>query len=279
MSVTLPSGPLVSPSWLVRHFADVAVADVRWYLDGRSARAAYDQGHLPGAIFVDVEHDVSTHGPATSGRHPWPTPDEFAAAMSRLGIGDDTIVIAYDDSGGVTAGRLVWMLRAIGHPAALLDGGIAAWPGPLSTEPTRRPAAPFTPVPWPADRLADADQTSRCAAAASGAVLDARAGDRFAGENEPIDPRAGHIPGAANVPARSVLDANGRFLTPEQLRRRFDEAGVDGARDVTVYCGSGVSACIVLLALEVAGFGDGRLYPPSWSGWSADPDRPVATGH
>ena len=198
--------------------------------------------------------------------------------MSRLGIGDDSVVVAYDDSGGVTAGRLVWMLRAIGRPAALLDGGLAAWTGPLSHESESRPPASFSPTRWPAARLVDADQAAASAAGPTGVVLDARSSERFAGENEVIDPRAGHIPGAANLPSRAVLDDTGRLLSAGELRRRFTETGIDDAADVTVYCGSGVSACIVLLALEVAGVGDAKLYPPSWSGWSADVERPAATG-
>ena len=145
-------GPLVDAEWLAAHLADVAVCDVRWYLDGRSGRAAYDAGHLPGAVFVDLDRDLAGPPGGTAGRHPLPDPVSFAAAMGRLGIGDTTIVVAYDDTGGSTASRLVWMLRVLGRRAALLDGGMAGWSGPLSTDPAAPASATFTPMDWPADR-------------------------------------------------------------------------------------------------------------------------------
>ena len=200
--------------------------------------------------------------------------------MGRLGIGDDDVVVAYDDSGGGTAGRLVWMLRSTGHHAALLDGGLAAWPGPVETGPPgARPAASFTARPWPADALAGADEVAALATSSSAAVLDARAADRYRGDTEPVDPRAGHVPGAANAPWTGNLDpATGRFLAPEALRSRFEALGVRPGEPVVAYCGSGVSACANLVALERAGITGARLYVASWSGWSADPDRPAATG-
>ena len=251
----------------------VVLADVRAYLDGRSGRAAYARGHLPGAVFVDLEHDLASPPSAAEGRHPLPDPAAFADRMGELGVGDGDIVIAYDDAGGVMAARLVWMLRALGEEAALLDGGIGAYDGELETAVPRRPRASFTVRPWPADRLADlADATS-----ASFVVLDARQPERFRGETEPIDPRAGHIPGARNVSCRENVDATGRFLPADVLRERFAAAGVTDGAAVVSYCGSGVTACHNLLALERAGFAPGRLYPGSWSQYSAT-DRPAATG-
>ncbi len=258
----------------------VVFADVRWYLDGRDGRAAYERGHLPGAVFVDLDHDLSDHDqPATAGRHPMPRAEAFAAAMSRLGIGDTDTIIAYDDSGGGSAGRLVIMLRWLGVNAALLDGGIAAWPGALETgSGVRRPPAAFAPRPWPADRFADADEVAALAAGGEAVVLDARAAERFRGESEPVDPRPGHIPGARSAPWQDNLGPAGTFADPATLRARFTEVGLTGSEEVVCYCGSGVSACALLLALEHAGITRTRLYAPSWSGWAADPARPAATG-
>ena len=269
---------LVDADWLAEHGAGVVVADVRWYLDGRDGRAAYEAGHIPGAVFVDLDADLSSPGDATEGRHPLPAPDEFAAAMARLGIASDDVVVAYDDSGGGTAGRLVWMLRVTGHDAALLDGGLRAWPHRLETGPgaDRSPAA-FEARPWPPEALATADEAA--AAATTGTALDARSHARFRGDSETIDRRAGHIPGARSAPWGGNLDATtGRFLAPEALRARFHALGVRPGEPVVAYCGSGVSACANLVALERAGFTGARLYVASWSGWSSDPERPAATG-
>jgi thiosulfate/3-mercaptopyruvate sulfurtransferase len=266
--------PVVDAAWLSEHRDEVVVADVRWYLDGRPGRAAYDGGHVPGAVFVDLDEWLAAHGVPDAGRHPLPEPEHFARGMAQLGIGDDDVVIAYDDAGGVMAARLVWMLRATGHAAALLDGGLGAWPGPLETDAPSRPEARFTPVPWPAERLASIDD----AADRRNVVLDARQRERYRGDEEPIDPRAGHIPGARSLPARENLDAGGRFLPVEQLRERLTEAGAREGADVVSYCGSGVTACHTLLAMEHAGLGAGRLFPGSWSQWSSDRARPAATG-
>jgi thiosulfate/3-mercaptopyruvate sulfurtransferase len=256
------------------------VADVRWYLDGRSGRAAYEAGHLPGAVFVDLDRDLADHSQAAvAGRHPLPTPEVFAAAMSRCGIGDDTPVIAYDDSGGATAGRLVFMLRVLGHDAALLDGGLAAWSGDVETGPGRMPPAlAFTPKTWPAERFASAEEVAALARSGRGAVLDARGADRFRGETEPVDPRAGHVPGARNAPWAENLDPSGRYRDPDALGEHYAAFGARPGADVICYCGSGVSACADLLGLERAGVEGARLYVASWSGWSSDPTRPVATG-
>jgi thiosulfate/3-mercaptopyruvate sulfurtransferase len=164
------------------------------------------------------------------------------------------------------------MLRVLGHDAALLDGGLLAYDGPLETDTSQRPAATFTARPWPADRLATIDD----AADSANVVIDARQRERFRGDEEAIDPRAGHIPGARSVPARENVDANGRFLPVERLRANLSAAGVVPGADVVSYCGSGVTACHNLLAMEHAGLGGSRIYAPSWSGYISDPERPIA---
>jgi thiosulfate/3-mercaptopyruvate sulfurtransferase len=266
--------PVVDRAWWQAHRDAVVLADVRWYLDGRSGRAAYDAGHLPGAVFVDLDRWLAAPGSRAEGRHPLPSPEVFAEGMAALGIGDDDTVLAYDDGGGVTAARLVWMLRVTGHEAALLDGGLGAYDGPLDTMAPGRPRARFTARPWPAEHLADIED----AVDPAHVVLDARAPERFRGEVEPVDPRAGHIPGARSLPAGGSLDDDGRFLPVGVLRERFAAAGVTDGSSVVSYCGSGVTACHNLLALELAGFAPGRLYAGSWSQYSSDPGRPVATG-
>jgi thiosulfate/3-mercaptopyruvate sulfurtransferase len=266
--------PVVDVAWLRAHREQVVVADTRWYLDGRSGRAAYDRGHLPGAVFVDLDAWLARAGSARDGRHPLPAPAVFAQGMSRLGISNQDTVIGYDDAGGVIAARLVWMLRATGHSAALLDGGVGAWDGDLEVAEPRRSEAVFTPRPWPVDRLAGLDD----AVQESLVVLDARDRARFRGDTEPVDPRPGHIPGARSLPCRDNLDSDGRFLPIDTLRERFRAAGVVDGAAVVSYCGSGVTACHNLLALEFAGLGQGRLYPGSWSQYSHRSDLPAATG-
>jgi thiosulfate/3-mercaptopyruvate sulfurtransferase len=262
---------------------EVVIADVRWYLDGRDGRAAYEAAHLPGAVWVDLEAALSRRDlPATEGRHPFPTPEVFAAAMGALGIGDDTVVVAYDDSGGITAGRLVVMLRMLGRDAGLLNGGLGAWVAdgrPVAQGPARVPApAHFTVVDWPAERFATADET--VALAATGApVLDARPRERFTGEVVAIDPRPGHIPGARSAPWTAVLGPDSCLLPTTDLLAHYARLGAaePGAAPIA-YCGSGVSACMNVLAMEHAGLTPPRLYVASFSGWSADPDRPVELG-
>jgi thiosulfate/3-mercaptopyruvate sulfurtransferase len=267
--------PVVNLEWVRAQGDRVVLADVRNYLDGRSGRAAYEQGHLPGAVFVDVDRDLAAHGaPATEGRHPLPDPETFAKRMAAAGIDDHATVVGYDDSGGVMAARLVWMLRATGHDAALLDGGLQAYDGALEPGPSHRPPAGFTARPWPADRLATLDDV---VSQHHAVVLDARQPERFRGDTEPLDPRAGHIPGARNLPCRENVDADGRFLPVAELRERFHAVGVTEGTPVVSYCGSGVTACHNLLAMEHAGLGRGRLYPGSWSEY-AHTDRPAATG-
>ncbi|MBG0563385.1 sulfurtransferase [Actinoplanes aureus] len=265
--------PVVDEQWVRAQGDAVVLADVRWYLDGRSGRAAYQKGHLPGAVFIDLDTALARPASPAEGRHPLPDPETFAEAMAEAGIGDQDPVIAYDDAGGVVAARLVWLLRVIGHDAALLDGGLQAFSGELTTEAPVRPPATFTARNWPADRLASLDE----AANGPGVVLDARDHSRFRGDAEPVDPRPGHIPGARNLPCRENVDADGRFLPVERLRERFAAVGADGTTDVISYCGSGVTACHNLIALEHAGLGTGRLFPGSWSQYSHT-DRPAAVG-
>ncbi len=266
---------VVSADWLAAHRQEVVVADVRWYLDGRSGRRAYETGHLPGAVFVDLDRWLAAPRSASGARHPLPDPRTFAEGMASLGIGDDTAVVAYDDAGGVVAARLVWMLRVTGHAAALLDGGLGAYEGALTTAvPSPAPAGRFTVHEFPGRRLATLDDATE----PGHVVIDARDHERYTGETEPVDPRAGHIPGARTLPTRQHLDSTGRFLPHDVLRQRFADIGVVPGSSVVSYCGSGVTACHTLLALELAGFGPGRLYPGSWSEYSSDENRPAATG-
>jgi len=272
--------PIITVDDLADH-PDAVLADVRWYLDGRDARAAYESGHLPGAVFIDLEVDLSDHtSPADAGRHPFPSPEAFAAAMGSHGIGDDSTVIAYDDTGGMTAGRLVVMLRMLGRNAALLDGGMASWHGELMTGYGANPEhLDFTPCEWPVDRLADAEQTAAIAQSADGLALDARAYERFTGEVTQIDPRPGHIPGAASAPWAATIDpVTKRFRAAAELRSHFVDLGVNEASSVVAYCGSGVSACMNILAMERAELPPARLYVASFSGWSATADREVELG-
>lgn len=270
-------GLLVDPSWLERHLDDVVLLDIRWYLDGRSGRAAYDSGHIPGARFVDLDTDLS--GPPTTdgGRHPLPSPGDFASSLGRLGVDNTSVVVVYDDSGGITAGRGWWMLDAVGVAAAVLDGGLDAWAGPTDTNAPQWERTEFDTRPWPRTRLIDKEEVeSRCHDSGT-VILDARSTERYRGEKHPVDVREGHIPGASSAPAAANLGADGRFLPVVDLEHRYRSLGARD-RDVVAYCGSGVSACHDLLAMRVAGLGDGRLFVGSWSAWAPDLDRLVEIG-
>lgn len=267
--------PVVDAEWVREHRDSVVLADVRWFLDGRSGYDAYLAGHLPGAVWVDVDTVLSAPPNETGGRHPLPDPAAFADALGALGIGDRTTVVAYDADGGPYAARLVWLLRRTGRAAALLDGGPAGWPGATETGGVTLPEARLTPVEWPKEALRSADEV----AAGDAVVLDARAADRYSGETVlPSDIRSGHVPGARSAPWSANITGEGTFATPEQLRERYEALGVREGAEVIVYCGSGVTACHDLLALERAGITGAALYPGSWSAWSADLSRPLATG-
>ena len=278
-------GPVVSGVWLRDHIDQVAVADVRWSVANGPNRDGFVSEHIPGAVFVDLDHDLSDR-PGDRGRHPLPTAGAFEAVLNRLGIAGRPIV-CYDDASGATAARMWWMLRAIGRPAAVLDGGIEAWPGTWESGPSKHHDTSLASDSgikandlideWPASGLITADEVTD--AINSGLVLlDARSRERFAGEPNPVDSPAGHIPGARSRPWTDNVGDDGRLLDADELRRQFDELGVDSATGWAASCGSGVTACHNLLAAAVAGLPTGRLYAGSWSEWSRDPERPVATG-
>ena len=256
---------------------DVVLCDVRWYLDRTPGRNKYNEGHIPGSIFVDLDEHLATLPRKSEGRHPLPAAASFAASLGSLGISHEDPVVAYDDSGGMSAGRLVWMLRVLGHDAALLDGGLQGGGGELETFPRLRGAVDHPIRELPTELFADADAAALAGNDPSQVLIDARSPDRFSGENEPVDPKAGHIPGAINLPFSQNLSPDGFFESPEQLRQRFENAGCTEGSATVMYCGSGVSACNNLLAFEHAGLGKALLYAGSWSQWSNSADRPVET--
>ena len=272
------SASVVDGAWLQANLERIVVADVRWYLDGRSGRVAYEAGHIPGAVFLDLDEGLSGPPSVSGGRHPLPDPEIFAAALGAAGIGDGTPVVAYDDVSGMVAGRLWWMLRSLGEPVAVLDGGLAAWPGHLSVEYPAVAPVYFTPRRWPADAFASIAEVDELRRDPGTVLLDARSPERYRGEPNAIDPRFGHIPGAVSAPCAANLAPDGTLRGPEDLREMYAVAGVDDETEVVAYCGSGVSANLDLLALDVAGLGPGRLFVGSWSAWGADGDRPVADG-
>jgi thiosulfate/3-mercaptopyruvate sulfurtransferase len=256
--------------------------DVRWQLTAAAAagappfdgRAAYAAGHIPGAVFVDLDADLAD-APGPAGRHPLPDTERFGAAMRAAGVSSDRPVVVYDGGQGWAAARAWWMLGWTGHPdVRVLDGGLAAWNGPTASG-TEEPApGDFRPVPG-ALPLLDADGAA--AFARTGLLLDARAGERYRGEIEPIDPVGGHIPGAVSAPTAENVTETGRFRSAAELADRFKSLGATEGTEVGVYCGSGVSAAHQVLALAIAGI-PAALYVGSWSEWSADSSRPVAVG-
>jgi thiosulfate/3-mercaptopyruvate sulfurtransferase len=282
----MPHTTLVSTATLAAHLDDPswAIVDCRFDLrQPHTGREAYRAAHIPGAVYAHLDEDLSTaHLPGRSGRHPLPRPDAAAATFARWGIEPGVQVVAYDDAGGMYAGRLWWMLRWLGHDAvALLDGDWRAWqregrpvrPG----EEQRRPGR-FVAAPHPA-LVAGAEEVAGLLGAPGQRLLDARAFERYQGLNETLDPVAGHIPGALSAPFGDNLEPSGAWKQADALRARF-ETLLAGAppESVVVYCGSGVSAAHLLLAMEHAGLPGARLYPGSWSEWVTDPSRPVATG-
>ena len=284
MIADVPNSPLVSATWLMQHLEqpNLRVVDARFLLGKPEAGAElYRAGHIPNAVFVDLERDLSgaVRLDRVGGRHPLPAPEVLAARLGALGIGGDDLVIAYDDpqSGqGFYAAHLWWLLRFLGHDAVrVLDGGITAWTaagGQLEAGTVTPTPAVFTAKPR-LEMLVHADEVQR---RSSGAVLiDSRAAKRYSGELEPLDSVGGHIPGAFNIDWAEGI-ANGYWLEGAAQRERF--AQVADAEEIIVYCGSGVSAGGNLLALEIAGVRDAKLYAGSWSDWVSDPERPVATG-
>jgi thiosulfate/3-mercaptopyruvate sulfurtransferase len=258
------------------------VLDVRWQLSVAKAageppfdgRAAYASGHVPGAVYVDLDRDLAG-APGTGGRHPLPDVAEFGAAMRRAGVSAARPVVVYDGGQGWAAARAWWLLRWTGHPdVRVLDGGLPSWEGDLSVDVPAPAEGDFEPVPA-AEGLLDADGAA--ALARSGVLFDARAGERYRGEVEPIDRVGGHIPGAVSAPTTENVGPDGRFLPAEELKGRFKALGASDGTEVGVYCGSGVSAAHEVLALAVAGI-PAALYVGSWSQWSSDPSRPVAVG-
>ncbi|MBT2522803.1 sulfurtransferase [Arthrobacter sp. ISL-28] len=252
--------------------------DVRWALGDPEGRAHYLEGHIPGAVYVDLPTELAEPAEPARGRHPLPSRDKFQAAARRWGISADDVVVAHDDAGNTSAARLWWMLRNAGfRSVCLLDGGLAAWRQaglPLQAGPVE--AVPGN-VTLAGGGMGVIDAAQAADWANRGVLLDARAGERYRGEIEPVDPRAGHIPGAVSAPTAGNLDDAGRFLPAERLRLRFSRLGVDAATPTAVYCGSGVTAAHEIAALEIAGI-PAALFPGSFSEWSNDVSRPVATG-
>ena len=258
------------------------LVDARFSLaDPQSGAAQYAAGHLPGAVYADLNRDLSDLSRQGHGRHPLPESDAFAATVGRWGIGPDTQVVVYDaGDGSMAAARLWWLLRLIGHRrVAVLDGGLAAWQAaaqPLSTDPAEVPALPPYPGRFDLSQVAAADEIAARLSQAPGWLIDARAGERYRGEVEPLDRVAGHVPGARNRPFALNL-RDGRFRPAAELRAELEPLlGTYAPGEAVMMCGSGVTACHLLLAFEVAGLGGARVFADSWSGWSSDPSRPVA---
>jgi thiosulfate/3-mercaptopyruvate sulfurtransferase len=251
-------------------------ADTRWYLaEPERGLAAYGEGHIPGSAYLHLEQHLSAGtGP---GRHPLPNRSDFAATMGSLGFGDDDLVVAYDDRGGAIAARLWWMLRDLGHDRVrVLDGGIPAWVAAgQRLESETRVASPATMTVRPSTTRS-IDRETLAESLGEITIIDARSTERYRGDEEPIDPIAGHIPTAVNIPYEENLDTEGHFLPFRMLAARYRSVGAHGS-DTVVYCGSGVTACHSALAMVVAGLGEPILYPGSWSDWSTA-TMPVVTG-
>ena len=280
----IPS-PLVDVDWLSANASAARIVDVRWYLQGKRGADEYARGHLPGAVFVDLERDLAAPGRGGPGRHPLPSASDFAATLRRIGVEAGTVVVAYDDAGGSIAARLWWLLRWFGHGGGrVLDGGLPAWVArglPLTTEvPVVAPAAllPLTPGHAPLADKARVDALRR-EPTASALILDARAPERFEGRLEPVDARPGHIPGARSAPfAGNLVAPGGTMKPPAELTARYRALGAFEAHEVVCYCGSGVTACHDILALELAGRPGATLYEGSWSDWARDAALPAALG-
>lgn len=273
--------PLITANQLeeiINSGEDVLLCDCRFDLaDPSAGRKAYEEGHIPGAIYVDLDQDLSASKTGKNGRHPLPTPEAWAKTKTRLGIAPKTLVVAYDNQGSVYASRLWWMLKASGHAKVqVLDGGLDAWNGPIGTMPLE-PTPCSTPIQaMPYVGLVVVEDVMDNLHTKKNTVIDARANNRFHGQNETLDPIGGHIPGAINYCFQENLTGK-LFKSPEQLYQNFvDLLGTTKTAEVIHQCGSGVTACHNLLAMEIAGLKGSRLYAGSWSEWCSDPNRPVA---
>ncbi len=275
-------GPLVSAAELAAALTGPnppRVLDVRWKLGGPPGREEFAKGHLPSAVYVDLDTELAGHGQPTDGRHPLPEIADFEAAARGWGLNDGDAVVVYDDVSGASAARAWWLLRHAGFEnARVLDGGLTAWIAAGGAIEIERPEITRGTVHLEYGRLPVLDADAAASVAAHGVLLDARAGERFRGEVEPVDPRAGHIPGAVSAPTADTIGSDGRMLPPQELAARFAALGVDADTRTGVYCGSGVTAAHAALAMEAAGLPIPALYPGSFSAWSNDPARPVAVG-
>jgi thiosulfate/3-mercaptopyruvate sulfurtransferase len=275
------ASPLIDAAALASELAGESapvLLDARWRLGGPPGAASYLAGHLPGAVYVDLDLDLAGP-PGAGGRHPLPAAAAFQAAMRRAGVSAGRPVVAYDDGDSIPAARAWWTLRYFGHrQVRVLDGGFSAWAAaglPVTADANPGTVAgDFTAVPG-GMAIVDADGAAELAR--SGTLLDVRTAERYRGETEPIDPVAGHIPGALSAPVTANMTSGGRFRSPAELAERFAQLGVTADRPAGAYCGSGVTAAHEVLALALAGI-PAALYVGSWSGWLADPGRPVATG-
>jgi thiosulfate/3-mercaptopyruvate sulfurtransferase len=276
--------PLVSAAWLQDRLNDpnVRIVDVRWYLtEPQRGRQEYAESHIPNAIFVDLDTELAAPRGSGPGRHPLPNVDQFQALLENSGISNDTHVIAYDSSGGAAAARLWWILRYVGHnKISLLDGGWQAWQaaGYPTTDEVLQPAASSYTLHIKPAMVIDADTVEQLRNQEGTLLIDARATERYEGRVEPMDAKAGHIPGARSAPFAGNINADSSFKDAQTLRRRFEDLGLSKAKKVVCYCGSGVTAAHNIFALHLTGYNDALLYEGSWSDWSSDPDRPVATG-
>jgi thiosulfate/3-mercaptopyruvate sulfurtransferase len=257
--------------------APVRVIDVRWRLDRPDGHAEYLEGHIPGAVYVPLDTELSTHGEASEGRHPLPSTETLQRAVRRWGVHDGDLVVAYDDAKGLAAARAWWLLRQAGIDVHVLEGGIRGWIAAGHEVDT----VDETPEPGTAvlrEIGGDALSIDEAAAfPASGVLLDVRAPERYRGETEPLDPIAGHIPGAVNLPTMLHLDADGRILDAATVRANLATVGIAEGTRVAAYCGSGVTAAHTALVLDEVGI-ESKVFPGSWSQWSNTPGRPVATG-
>ena len=285
LSTTRPDSPLlVTARELINDVSNLPVPpvilDVRWQLGDTRGREHYWSGHIPGAQYLDLPGDLAGQRNVREGRHPLPSPEDFEDAMRRVGIDNDSRVVIYDDLGNTSAARAWWLMRWAGkRDVHLLDGGLKAW----IAEGEDLAVGPGNPVSrgnftFDRDHMHTVGIEEAAAWPERGVLIDARTPERYEGRTEPMDSRAGHIPGAVNLPTMNFIDDRGRFLPSEKLREMFAEVGVSEGDDAVVYCGSGIHACHTLAAMEVAGLDAGRLFPGSWSAWSADRKRPVAIG-